>query len=113
MKKEILLFIVMSLIAVVISAGIYCLNLLIPPKKIIKEKYCICDSIGIQEDVTITVYNPTVKQCDDTPLVTADNTIINPLHPKRMVGLSRDLLNKYKYNTCICLTIPEAPYLKR
>ena len=47
--------------------------------------------------VTVTTYNPTVKQCDDTPNQTADGTYIKPWKATdyRYVALSRDLLSRW------------------
>ena len=47
--------------------------------------------------VTVTTYNPTKAQCDDTPNITADGTKINPKNASqyRYVALSRDLLNRW------------------
>ena len=61
--------------------------------------------------VTITVYNATVGQCDNTPFGTADGSVIRPQHPQRWCGVSRDLLKQFPYGTKICLDIPDAPYL--
>lgn len=41
--------------------------------------------------VTITTYNPTVAQCDNTPLLTANGTWIDREHPERFIAVSRDL----------------------
>ena len=48
-------------------------------------------------DVTVTTYNPTRQQCDDTPNITADGTRINPKRATqyRYVALSRDLLSRW------------------
>ena len=48
-------------------------------------------------NVTVTTYNPTVYQCDDTPNQTADGTIIKPWKATeyRYVALSRDLLARW------------------
>ena len=47
--------------------------------------------------VTVTMYNPTRKQCDSTPNITADGTKINPKKASsyRYVALSRDLLSRW------------------
>ena len=47
--------------------------------------------------VTVTTYNPTVKQCDSTPNITADGTRINirKATEYRYVALSRDLLSRW------------------
>ena len=48
-------------------------------------------------DVTVTTYNPTRAQCDNTPNITADGTRINPKRATqyRYVALSRDLLSRW------------------
>ena len=48
-------------------------------------------------NVTVTTYNPTVRQCDSTPNITADGTRINPRKATqyRYVALSRDLLSRW------------------
>jgi len=47
----------------------------------------------------LTVYNPTKRQCDKTPLITASNSKINVDHLKnqniRWMALSRDLLKRW------------------
>ena len=47
--------------------------------------------------VTVTTYNPTRRQCDSTPNITADGTRINPRKATgyRYVALSRDLLSRW------------------
>jgi hypothetical protein len=49
---------------------------------------------------TLTIYHPTVKQCDSTPLITASNARINveKLYKQelRWIALSRDLLKRWK-----------------
>ena len=64
--------------------------------------------------VTITQYNPVVDQCDEDPLVTADNSTIDLKKLKkgqlRWVAVSRDLLETYKYGDVIELkTISGSP----
>ena len=51
----------------------------------------------ISYKVTVTTYNPTTEQCDDTPNQTADGTIIKPWRATdyRYVALSRDLLSRW------------------
>ena len=48
-------------------------------------------------NVTVTTYNPTKAQCDDTPNITADGTKIKPWKATqyRYVALSRDLLSRW------------------
>tara|TARA_Y100000004_G_C8859072_1_gene388180 strand:- start:441 stop:959 length:519 start_codon:yes stop_codon:yes gene_type:complete len=51
----------------------------------------------ISYKVTVTTYNPTRAQCDDTPNITADGTRIKPWKATqyRYVALSRDLLSRW------------------
>ena len=51
----------------------------------------------ISYKVTVTTYNPTKAQCDDTPNITADGTRIKPWKATdyRYVALSRDLLSRW------------------
>ncbi len=51
----------------------------------------------ISYKVTVTTYNPTRRQCDSTPNITADGTRINPKKATqyRYVALSRDLLSRW------------------
>ena len=48
-------------------------------------------------DVTVTTYNPTIHQCDDTPHITADGTHFKTWKATeyRYVALSRDLLSRW------------------
>lgn len=59
--------------------------------------------------VTVTQYNPVVSQCDEDPLVTADNSKIDLEKLRRgkirWVAVSRDLLDKYNYGNIIELTV--------
>ena len=57
-----------------------------------------CDYYEIQSfDVTVTTYNPTKQQCDDTPHITADGTHFKTWKATeyRYVALSRDLLSRW------------------
>ena len=60
---------------------------------------------GHRGKVTVTQYNPVVDQCDEDPLVTADNSTIDLKKLKkgqlRWVAVSRDLLGTYKYGDVI------------
>ena len=51
----------------------------------------------ISYNVTVTTYNPTEAQCDDTPNITADGTRIKTWRATeyRYVALSRDLLDRW------------------
>ena len=48
-------------------------------------------------NVTVTTYNPTRRQTDSTPNITADGTRINPRKASsyRYIALSRDLLSRW------------------
>ena len=62
------------------------------------EKNCdIKYSNKISYKVTVTTYNPTKEQTDDTPDITADGTKINiwKASQYRYVALSRDLLSRW------------------
>jgi len=59
-----------------------------------------CDSQytnKISYKVTVTTYNPTIHQCDDTPHITADGTHFKTWKATeyRYVALSRDLLSRW------------------
>jgi len=51
----------------------------------------------ISFNVTVTTYNPTIHQCDDTPHITADGTHFKTWKATdyRYVALSRDLLSRW------------------
>ena len=51
----------------------------------------------IAYQVTVTTYNPTTLQCDDTPHITADGTHFKTWRATeyRYVALSRDLLSRW------------------
>ena len=62
------------------------------------EEECSMEYVNrISYKVTVTTYNPTKQQCDDTPNQTADGTIIKPWKATnyRYVALSRDLLDRW------------------
>lgn len=48
-----------------------------------------CDTMHLER---ATTYQPTMAQCDDNPLSTADGSVINPNKYQRWVALSRDLI---------------------
>ena len=52
------------------------------------------ESVVMYDDVVGTVYHPTKKQCDGTPFLTADHSIIkyDKILELRWVALSRDLI---------------------
>lgn len=64
--------------------------------------------------VTVTRYNPVLKQCDEDPLITADNSEIDLKKLKanklRWVAVSRDLLlGEFSYGDTIKLTCRDDP----
>ena len=62
------------------------------------EEECSMEYVNrISYKLTVTTYNPTKQQCDDTPNQTADGTIIKPWKATnyRYVALSRDLLDRW------------------
>lgn len=58
--------------------------------------------------VTVTQYHPVKEQCDEDPLVTADNSVIDLRKLKqgklKWVAVSRDLREVYKYGDIIILS---------
>ena len=68
-----------------------------------KHIWMLEDDCGFAEankiafNVTVTTYNPTKQQCDDTPNITADGTRIKTWKATsyRYVALSRDLLSRW------------------
>lgn len=62
------------------------------------EKIYLRSSRQVVLDV-LTVYHPTKKQCDNTPLITASNSKINLVELRneniRWMALSRDLLKRW------------------
>ena len=63
--------------------------------------------------VTVTRYNPVINQCDEDPLITADNSEINLRKLKneelRWVAISRDLLGEFSYGDTIKLACQADP----
>ena len=63
--------------------------------------------------VTVTRYNPVINQCDEDPLITADNSEIDLRKLKneelRWVAVSRDLLGEFSYGDTIKLTCQNDP----
>ena len=62
------------------------------------EEECSMENINkISYKVTVTTYNPTRAQCDDTPHITADGTKFKTWKATeyRYVALSRDLLSRW------------------
>jgi hypothetical protein len=92
-RTTILLFATSALTMVVLSVSM-------PTRYVYKYKVKYTSSKIDREImiVTGTYYNPTVGQCDDRPLETADGSIIRA--GVRWVALSRDLLSRWggKFN---------------
>ena len=68
--------------------------------KMLKEKISELETRytnKISYKVTVTTYNPTIHQCDDTPHITADGTHFKTWRATeyRYVALSRDLLSRW------------------
>ncbi|MBP3732270.1 MAG: hypothetical protein J6I84_03405 [Bacilli bacterium] len=65
--------------------------------------------------VTLTVYNPVTSQCDEDPLVTADNSVIDlgklKKNKLKWLAVSRDLLGEFKYGEKVRVTCPGDPTL--
>lgn len=63
--------------------------------------------------VTVTKYNPVKEQCDDDPLITADNSKIclNNLNAGKLkwVAVSRDLRKHFKYGEKIIIKCDHDP----
>lgn len=49
--------------------------------------------------VTVTMYSPSVEECDSTPLITASGYKIDPINPRKqkIIAISWDLKKKYKF----------------
>ena len=68
-----------------------------------KIKECMID--------TITVYNPTKKQCDEDPLITASQDTIDIKNfPNNYIALSRDLIDsgEFKYGDSILVFLKDS-----
>jgi len=89
----------MKLIAIIL--------LLIPI--VLKNSFCSSKSTIKEKkktlEVTVSVYNPIVSQCDSTPLQTASLKIIDTVKLKKgklkWCAISRDLKRKYKFGDII------------
>lgn len=57
--------------------------------------------------VLATKYNPVPEQCDEDPLITADNSLINldklNNHDLRWIAVSRDLLDIFNYGDTVVI----------
>ncbi len=113
-KKDIVLMI--ALIFVGATIGAVFTGLIITRELQFREQYEIISQGALPDTIVlipvqVTVYNPTAQQCDATPLITADGTVIDPLNPERSVAVSAGVLNMFSYGDSILLSIPDAPYL--
>ena len=123
MKNDVREGIFILIITVLVFGGLMLWNKLIPLdlENYIEyeelDEYTILDDIDYcsyteSEDfttVTVTKYNPTVKQCDLDPLITADGSYIDTLKLNngelKWIAISRDLREKFHYgDTVIILT---------
>lgn len=96
------------LLGIVLISYILCYNESKSPEKVILMKTTIkYDSIPVY----VTIYRPTVQECDNQPFETADGSIINPNKPQRWCGASRDIVNIIGYGNKITIHIPLAPIL--
>ena len=63
----------------------------------------------LTETVTVTRYNPVIEQCDDDPLITADNSKIDlkklNIGKLRWIAVSRDLREKFPYGSKVRLIV--------
>lgn len=82
--------------------------------KSIRKENNVGEEIPTYEEkltVTVTQYNPVIEQCDEDPLVTADNSKIDLGKLKRRqirwVAVSRDLKETFKYGDIIELKVIE------
>lgn len=62
-------------------------------------------------ETRVTVYNPTVEQCNSQPFITADGSHINPEKPQRWIAVTQKWLKHFPYGSTVYLEIPDAPYL--
>jgi 3D (Asp-Asp-Asp) domain-containing protein len=49
--------------------------------------------------VTVTMYSPSIEECDSTTLITASGYKIDPINPRKqkIIAISWDLKKKYKF----------------
>jgi 3D (Asp-Asp-Asp) domain-containing protein len=75
----------------------------------LEEESDCCEKDHIINDVTVTVtkYNPTVKQCDSDPLITADGSFIDTLKLNngelKWIAVSRDLRSDFHYGDTVMI----------
>jgi 3D (Asp-Asp-Asp) domain-containing protein len=68
------------------------------------------DTVYIHDTIKISTikasyYNPTKKQCDDNPKITADGTRINR-NTKNLIAVSRDMLKNYSFGDSLRVISP-------
>jgi 3D (Asp-Asp-Asp) domain-containing protein len=75
------------------------LILLIPNK--LSNSFVIKNVTDIYEYVTVTTYTASVRETDNTPLITASGFKIDSLNPAnhKIIAVSRDLKSKWKFGT--------------
>ena len=68
----------------------------VPKKIFVIEKKIVEQYQTIYDDIIGTIYHPEKKQTDNTPLITADLSKINPkkINELRWIAMSRDLINQ-------------------
>ncbi len=72
----------------------------------INEDAIINESHKHYNIVTATCYRAEVGQCDDTPFITADNSVIdvNNIDKLRWIAISRDLNEEYKMGDSVLVS---------
>jgi 3D (Asp-Asp-Asp) domain-containing protein len=83
---------ILLLIPIILDSGDFCINY---------------TPLSTHLNVSVSVYNATVKQCDSTPLLTASGAIIDTTLLKqgklKWCAISRNLKSKFKFNDTIHL----------
>ena len=74
-----------------------------------ETKKVSCNKRKIKTKVTATIYHPIGKQCDNSPLITADGSKISlsKLKNKQLkwIAVSRDLRGTYKYGDIVKVVV--------
>ena len=85
---------ILLLIPTILNSGDFCLNAIY--KKPIETL-----------NVNVSVYNPSISQCDSTPLLTASGAMIDTILLKqgkiKWCAISKNLKSKFKFNDTIHL----------
>ena len=83
---------ILLLVPIILDSGDFCINY---------------TPLSTHLNVSVSVYNATVKQCDSTPLLTASGSIIDTLLLKqgklKWCAISKNLKSKFKFNDTIHL----------